>query len=310
MLGEHAIKTWSVTQAVIALSSGEAEYYGIVKGASAGLGVCSVLADLGVVSKTPTKLVIHTDSSAAKGISSRRGLGKVRHIEVNQLWIQDRVNSGEIEVRKVTGASNIADALTKHAEHDMLRKHVEGVSLQVSNSRHDIMPSIAHNVIGSVEHPQQCVPSDIRPRAGPRQQSGAVKRAVMSILRSDEMKQSDTYVDTCIPRNLGTLAASGSSSRSTCRAQTSSGRLRSRPAARHPYGTQSTRSSSCTWSTPTESFQSFEGRPVRPRALAEGECKTIRSICWFERTAAEKSPQRRSLPARPQAVGRPIRLSC
>ena len=162
MLGEHAIKTWSVTQAVIALSSGEAEYYGIVKGASAGLGVCSVLADLGVVSKTPTKLVIYTDSSAAKGISSRRGLGKVRHIEVNQLWIQDRVNSGEIEVRKVTGISNIADALTKHTEHDMLRKHVEGVSLQVSNSRHDIMPSIAHNVIGSVEHPQQCAPSDIR----------------------------------------------------------------------------------------------------------------------------------------------------
>merc|ERR1711873_342837 len=66
MLGEHAIKTWSVTQAVIALSSGEAEYYGIVKGASAGLGVCSVLADLGVVPKTPTRLVIHTDSSARR----------------------------------------------------------------------------------------------------------------------------------------------------------------------------------------------------------------------------------------------------
>merc|ERR1711895_351289 len=34
MLGEHLIKGWSVTQAVIALSSGEAEYYGIVKGSS------------------------------------------------------------------------------------------------------------------------------------------------------------------------------------------------------------------------------------------------------------------------------------
>ena len=33
-LGDHLIKTWSITQAVIALSSGEAEYYGIVKGAS------------------------------------------------------------------------------------------------------------------------------------------------------------------------------------------------------------------------------------------------------------------------------------
>ena len=90
MFGEHTIKTWSTTQAVIALSSGEAEYYGIVKGASAGLGVRSIMGDLGTDIESHTKLIIHTDSSAAKGISSRRGLGKVRHIEVNQFWIQGK----------------------------------------------------------------------------------------------------------------------------------------------------------------------------------------------------------------------------
>ena len=31
-LGEHCIKAWSSNQSVIALSSGEAEFYGIVKG--------------------------------------------------------------------------------------------------------------------------------------------------------------------------------------------------------------------------------------------------------------------------------------
>ena len=31
-IGEHWVKGWSHTQAVIALSSGEAEYYGLVKG--------------------------------------------------------------------------------------------------------------------------------------------------------------------------------------------------------------------------------------------------------------------------------------
>ena len=30
-LGSHVVKTWSTTQSVIALSSGEAEYYGMVK---------------------------------------------------------------------------------------------------------------------------------------------------------------------------------------------------------------------------------------------------------------------------------------
>ena len=43
MLGMHLIKTWSVTQSVVSLSSGEAEYYGLVKGASVGLGIRSML---------------------------------------------------------------------------------------------------------------------------------------------------------------------------------------------------------------------------------------------------------------------------
>ena len=46
---------------------------------------------------------VSTDASAAKGIASRRGLGKIRHVEIHQLWVQDKVASGEIEVRKVNG---------------------------------------------------------------------------------------------------------------------------------------------------------------------------------------------------------------
>ena len=34
MFGNHMVKSWCSTQAIVALSSGEAEYYGIVKGAS------------------------------------------------------------------------------------------------------------------------------------------------------------------------------------------------------------------------------------------------------------------------------------
>ena len=49
------------------------------------------------------RIRVNTDASAAKGIASRRGLGKVRHIEVHQLWVQDKVASGEVEVRKVDG---------------------------------------------------------------------------------------------------------------------------------------------------------------------------------------------------------------
>merc|ERR1711940_245427 len=119
LLGGHLIKSWSITQAVIALSSGEAEYYGIVKGASTGLGISSILRDLG----HQTRVVIHTDASAAKSLASRKGLGRARHIEVNQLWIQERISEGVLEVRKAQGAENIADAITKHVEAEGIQSH-------------------------------------------------------------------------------------------------------------------------------------------------------------------------------------------
>ena len=88
MINQHTIKSWSVTQDIVALSSGEAEYYGMVRGGAQGLGALTLLNDMGV----SMKLRLRTDASVAKSIASRRGIGRVRHIEVNQLWLQERVN--------------------------------------------------------------------------------------------------------------------------------------------------------------------------------------------------------------------------
>ena len=104
MLGKHIIKGWSATQKVIALSSGEAEYYGCVKGSAEAIGSQSILADMGV----NVRIRLSEDSTAAKGIADRTGLGKVRHIEVNQLWLQEKVRNKDIELRKVKGLENLA----------------------------------------------------------------------------------------------------------------------------------------------------------------------------------------------------------
>ena len=112
MHGRHAVKTWAATQATIALSSGEAEYYGVVKGASALLGALSLCKALGV----PMKGRIHTDSSAAKGIASRRGLGKPRHIDTQFLWVQERLQDGSFTLHKEATADNVGDLFTKHLD--------------------------------------------------------------------------------------------------------------------------------------------------------------------------------------------------
>ena len=102
MMGEHLLKHWSTTQKVLALSSGEAELYGVVKGASEALGLQSVASDLGI----SVNLHVKTDSSAAVGICNRAGIGKVRHLATGQLWVQERIRSGAFRLYKLPGAEN------------------------------------------------------------------------------------------------------------------------------------------------------------------------------------------------------------
>ena len=101
--GTHILKSWSITQNTIALSSGEAELYAMVKAGSQGLGMRSMMNDVGISSNVK----IITDATAARGMAQRKGLGAVRHVEVHQLWIQEKVQSKEICVEKVGGKSNL-----------------------------------------------------------------------------------------------------------------------------------------------------------------------------------------------------------
>ena len=110
MLGRHLLKSWSSTQTSIALSSGEAEFYGVVKAGGVSLGFQSLLADIGIT--IPVR--VWTDSSATLGICGRQGLGRLRHIDTRCLWIQQRVRDGTIQLYKVRGEENPAGLFTKH----------------------------------------------------------------------------------------------------------------------------------------------------------------------------------------------------
>ena len=105
------IKHWSSTQTSTALSSAEAEFGGVLRGSGQGLGYQALLRDLGIT----VPLRVWTDSNAAIGICQRQGLGKVRHLDTQTLWIQQAVRAGRVDLRKVHGESNPADLFTKHS---------------------------------------------------------------------------------------------------------------------------------------------------------------------------------------------------
>ena len=109
MMGRHPIYSGSSTQSIIALSSGEAEFYGAVKTACRLMGLSSLLKDL----KIEVDSILVTDSTACKGMASRRGTGKVRHIHCPALWLQQAISRKLISIQKKAGKSFCADVGTK-----------------------------------------------------------------------------------------------------------------------------------------------------------------------------------------------------
>ena len=85
MIGGHFIKGWPRTQNHVTQSSAEAELVALVKCSSELLGIRSMLKDFGRYSSG----VVYGDSSAALAITNRKGAGKLRHINVSCLWIQE-----------------------------------------------------------------------------------------------------------------------------------------------------------------------------------------------------------------------------
>ena len=90
-------------------SSGEAELYACNLGASKGLGLQTVMKELG----WNYEIKIHVDANATIGTLHRRGLGKLRHVEVEELWLQQEISKKKISVSKVKGTENTADIGTK-----------------------------------------------------------------------------------------------------------------------------------------------------------------------------------------------------
>ena len=83
---------------------------------------------------------IKEDSSAAKGIASRRGLGKLKHVDIKELWIQEQVSSEDLKITKVPGTENLADALTKYVDHHVLQYHTQYTHQEISSEKHPLTP--------------------------------------------------------------------------------------------------------------------------------------------------------------------------
>ena len=126
MYGQHLLRSWSKTQATIAFSSGESETLAAIKAGTESLGMMSLTGDFGVKITSTLRL----DASAALGILQRKGVGKIRHLDVGCLWLQEKEAREQIRLAKEPGETNPADLGTKNLTEEVMLRHLARMSCE------------------------------------------------------------------------------------------------------------------------------------------------------------------------------------
>ena len=70
-------------------SSGEATLRGIGDGLAQAIALQSIARDMGL----HWRIDLYTDATAAIVIARRKGMGRVRHLDVTEVWIQDKTTT-------------------------------------------------------------------------------------------------------------------------------------------------------------------------------------------------------------------------
>ena len=76
---------------------------------------------------------IQVDANATIGTLHRRGLGKLRHVEVEELWLQQEISRKKISVSKVRGTENTADIGTKPLKREAAEYLMEKMGFETNN---------------------------------------------------------------------------------------------------------------------------------------------------------------------------------
>ena len=89
-----------------------------------------------ITNKTP----IYADASAALGMTQRSGVGRVKHLDTQILWVQEKKTREMVEFRKVKGTENPADMMTKHVNKELIEKYLKELRLESKEGRPESAP--------------------------------------------------------------------------------------------------------------------------------------------------------------------------
>ena len=78
---------------------------------------------------------IQSDACAAIGIARRREFGKIRHLDVEDLWVSRKSAAAVWTSQKVLGIENPTDMLTTYVAADLLNKMFGHIGMAHTDGR-------------------------------------------------------------------------------------------------------------------------------------------------------------------------------
>ena len=97
------------------------------------------------------KIVLYTVSTAARAMAMRSGPGKVKHIDLKMLFIQELILNKIVEVRKVNTLVNCADLLTKAVDENTLTRLLWDIGISKLD-RAEVATVTGHNEKRTTAH--------------------------------------------------------------------------------------------------------------------------------------------------------------
>ena len=126
MVGSCRLHSHSRTTGQHALSSGESEI----------MSMSEVLKEAKLMQYTLEfcgmgllPIVLHTDADVARAFCHKRGVGRMKHLDVSHCWLQEELEKGNFKVKRVDRKFNASDMLTHSPSAEELRKFLPMIGL-------------------------------------------------------------------------------------------------------------------------------------------------------------------------------------
>ena len=84
---------------------------------------------------------MRSGATAAVDVARLHGMGRIRHLDVTDLWVQEQLNCKHAALHKVLGPNNPADLFTKYTNEAVLSKAMATMHFICMGGRSSVDPA-------------------------------------------------------------------------------------------------------------------------------------------------------------------------